>query len=347
MLSQVKLIAEPWDLGEGGYQVGNFPVLWTEWNGKYRDSVRRFWKGDGGVVSEFATRCAAAATSTSGAAAGRTPASTSSPATTASRSHDLVSYNEKHNEANGEDNRDGDNDNLSWNCGAEGPDRRPGDPRAPRATEAQLPGHAAALARACRCSCAGDEIRPHAAAATTTPTARTTRSPGSHWTARRPGQRHFLEFTRRLIALRQRHPVLHRRRFFQGRRIRGAGDEGHRVVRARRPGNDRRGVGRPEREVLRRAPGGRRHRRARRARRAHRRRHAARAAQRPSRAGPLHPPATSPDAWWVTLLDTARPDQEGRRLLGGDHYTLEDRSPRGRCASGWPRPVPQNHGHEH
>ncbi len=86
VLSQVKLVAEPWDLGEGGYQVGNFPVLWSEWNGRYRDCVRKFWKGDGGVASEFATASAAPATCTSGTGAGRTPASTSSPATTVSRS---------------------------------------------------------------------------------------------------------------------------------------------------------------------------------------------------------------------------------------------------------------------
>ncbi len=80
----MKLIAEPWDIGEGGYQVGNFPVLWTEWNGKYRDSIRRFWKGDGGLVSELATRLSGSPTCTRATAAGPTPASTSSPATTAS-----------------------------------------------------------------------------------------------------------------------------------------------------------------------------------------------------------------------------------------------------------------------
>ena len=94
VLSQVKLIAEPWDLGEGGYQVGNFPAQWTEWNGKYRDAVRRFWRGDGGVRRRSWRRASpAAATSTSRAAAGRTPASTSSPRTTASRSPISVSYN--------------------------------------------------------------------------------------------------------------------------------------------------------------------------------------------------------------------------------------------------------------
>lgn len=121
IISQVKLIAEPWDLGEGGYQVGNFPFLWSEWNGKYRDCVRKFWKGDSGVLGEFATRFCG---------------SSDLYETTNRRPHasinfitahdgfclnDLVSYDHKHNEANGEDNRDGSDDNISWNCGVEGP----------------------------------------------------------------------------------------------------------------------------------------------------------------------------------------------------------------------------------
>ena len=121
VLSQVKLIAEPWDVGEGGYQVGNFPVLWTEWNGKYRDCVRRFWKGDGGTVSEFATRLAGS--SDLYAWSGRLPHASINFITCHDgfTLQDLVSYNDKHNEANGEDNKDGANDNNSWNCGAEGP----------------------------------------------------------------------------------------------------------------------------------------------------------------------------------------------------------------------------------
>ena len=121
VLSQVKLIAEPWDLGEGGYQVGNFPVGWTEWNGKYRDAVRRYWKGDGGTMSEMATRIAGS--SDLYEQSGRRPYASINFVT----SHDgftlqdLVSYNEKHNQANGEDNRDGESHNLSWNCGVEGP----------------------------------------------------------------------------------------------------------------------------------------------------------------------------------------------------------------------------------
>src|SRR5213595_2949470 len=126
ILSQVKLIAEPWDVGEGGYQVGNFPVLWTEWNGKYRDTVRRFWKGDGGTASEFATRLAGS--SDLYEQSGRRPYASINFVTCHDgfTLNDLVSYNDKHNEQNGENNTDGENHNLSWNCGVEGPtnDRR-------------------------------------------------------------------------------------------------------------------------------------------------------------------------------------------------------------------------------
>ncbi|RYZ62581.1 MAG: glycogen debranching enzyme GlgX, partial [Proteobacteria bacterium] len=120
VLSQVKLIAEPWDLGQGGYQVGNFPILWTEWNGKYRDCVRRFWRGDGGMVSEMATRLAGS--SDLYARTGRRPYASINFVTAHDgfTLRDLVSYNGKHNEANGEDGRDGADDNESWNCGAEG-----------------------------------------------------------------------------------------------------------------------------------------------------------------------------------------------------------------------------------
>ena len=121
VISQVKLIAEPWDLGEGGYQVGNFPALWSEWNGKYRDCIRRFWKGDGGVVSEFATRFCGSSDLYEWSS--RRPHASINFVTCHDgfTLHDLVSYDHKHNEANGEDNRDGANDNISWNCGVEGP----------------------------------------------------------------------------------------------------------------------------------------------------------------------------------------------------------------------------------
>jgi glycogen operon protein len=121
IISQVKLIAEPWDVGEGGYQVGNFPVQWSEWNGKYRDSVRRFWKGDESQVAEFAYRLSGS--SDLYRMTGRRPFASINFITAHDgfTLHDLVSYHEKHNEANGEDNKDGETHNLSWNCGVEGP----------------------------------------------------------------------------------------------------------------------------------------------------------------------------------------------------------------------------------
>jgi glycogen operon protein len=121
VVSQVKLIAEPWDVGAGGYQVGAFPVLWTEWNGRYRDTVRRFWRNDNQVLGDFAYRLTGS--SDLYAHNGRKPYASINFVTAHDgfTLHDLVSYNEKHNEANGEDNRDGNNDNQSWNSGAEGP----------------------------------------------------------------------------------------------------------------------------------------------------------------------------------------------------------------------------------
>ncbi|OBI89797.1 glycogen debranching protein GlgX [Mycobacterium asiaticum] len=121
VVSQVKLIAEPWDIGEGGYQVGNFPGLWTEWNGKYRDTVRDYWRGEPATLGEFASRLTGS--SDLYEATGRRPSASINFVTAHDgfTLHDLVSYNEKHNEANGEDNRDGESHNRSWNCGVEGP----------------------------------------------------------------------------------------------------------------------------------------------------------------------------------------------------------------------------------
>ncbi len=121
VVSQVKLIAEPWDVGEGGYQVGNFPGLWTEWNGKYRDTVRDYWRGEPATLGEFASRLTGS--SDLYAATGRRPSASINFVTAHDgfTMQDLVSYNEKHNAANGEDNRDGESHNRSWNCGVEGP----------------------------------------------------------------------------------------------------------------------------------------------------------------------------------------------------------------------------------
>jgi isoamylase len=219
VLSQVKLIAEPWDLGEGGYQVGNFPTKWTEWNGKYRDAVRRFWRGDGGVVSELATRFSGS--SDLYEQSGRRPYASVNFIT----AHDgftladLVSYNTKHNDANGEQNADGENHNLSWNCGVEGPtsDRQVLDLR-----ERQRRNLMATLLLSVGVPMinGGDELG---------------RTQGGNnnaycqdndvsWTSweNTPERRDFLDFTRRLIRIWKDHPVLRRRKFFQGRRIRGA-----------------------------------------------------------------------------------------------------------------------------
>ena len=287
MLSQVKLIAEPWDLGEGGYQVGNFPVLWTEWNGKYRDTVRRFWSGDGGTVSELATRLCRQ----------QRPVRAQRPPAVRQHQlrhrhdgftlHDLVSYNEKHNEANGEDNRDGENNNLSWNCGVEGPTDDPADQRAARAAEAELPGDAAAVAGR-----ADDQprrrARPHAARQ------QQRLLPGQRADAGSTGistdeQRALLRFHRRswcsfsLRAAGAAPPQVlpgprHPRRRRQGCRLAGA----------RRPRDDRRGVERRLRALPRHAAGRRRDRGGGRARRADHRRHAAGAAERATRRGAVH-----------------------------------------------------------
>jgi glycogen operon protein len=121
VISQVKLIAEPWDVGEGGYQVGNFPPLWSEWNGKYRDTVRDYWRGEEATLSEFASRFTGS--SDLYEATTRRPHASINFITAHDgfTLHDLVSYNEKNNMANGEDNRDGESHNRSWNCGEEGP----------------------------------------------------------------------------------------------------------------------------------------------------------------------------------------------------------------------------------
>ncbi|HET7322242.1 MAG TPA: glycogen debranching protein GlgX [Longimicrobiaceae bacterium] len=121
VISQVKLIAEPWDVGPGGYQVGNFPILWTEWNGRYRDTVRAYWKGDAGAMGELGYRLTGSSDLYSDD--GRKPYASINFVTAHDgfTLHDLVSYDEKHNEANGEGNRDGESHNLSWNCGVEGP----------------------------------------------------------------------------------------------------------------------------------------------------------------------------------------------------------------------------------
>jgi isoamylase len=236
VVSQVKLIAEPWDVGEGGYQVGNFPPLWSEWNGKYRDTARDFWRGQPATLGEFASRLTGS--SDLYAADTRRPVASVNFVTCHDgfTLHDLVSYEHKHNEANGEDNQDGSNDNRSWNCGAEGPTRRPA---VVALRERQKRNYLAALflSQGVPMLLAGDEmgrtqqgnnnaycqdneiswVRWQAAGAA--PAAgRPARRARSAAQAR---NQELLAFARVLIQFRADHPVFRRRRFFQGKAIRG------------------------------------------------------------------------------------------------------------------------------
>jgi isoamylase len=219
IISQVKLIAEPWDLGEGGYQVGNFPVLWAEWNGMYRDTVRAFWKGDEWQAGVFASRLTGSSDLYS--AEGRRPSASINFVTAHDgfTLNDLVSYNDKHNEANGEDNRDGHDHNLSWNCGVEGPTD---DAAIVALRERQKRNLLATLllAQGVPMLRSGDEIS-HTQQGNNNAYCQDNELSWLDWTLDQP-RRDLLEFTRALITLRREHPVLRRRHFFQGRRIRGS-----------------------------------------------------------------------------------------------------------------------------
>ena len=214
IISQVKLIAEPWDLGEGGYQVGNFPVLWTEWNGQYRDSVRSFWRGDRGKVGSLATRIAGS--SDLYGPNRRNPYASINFITSHDgyTLNDLVSYNQKHNLANGEENRDGDNHNLSWNCGVEG-ETNDREVLALRTRQRKNLLATLLLSAGVPMIAAGDEF------------GRTQRGNNNaycqdneiswcDWRLARE-QRELLAFVKRLITFRKGQPVLQRRRFFTGR----------------------------------------------------------------------------------------------------------------------------------
>jgi glycogen operon protein len=323
VLSQVKLIAEPWDLGEGGYQVGNFPVGWTEWNAKYRDSVRRFWRGDGGQLSELATRLAGS--SDLYEHSGRRPYASINFVT----SHDgftlqdLVSYNEKHNEANGEGNRDGEPHNLSFNFGVEGPTD---DPVIVEARERQKRNFMATLllSQGVPMIASGDELSA-THLGNNNPYCQDNELTWLSWELT-PAKRQFLDFVRRLIAFRKRHPVLRRRRFFQGRAIRGAGvkdlawfdaagqemtDEkwnaphvgclGVRLAGDAIDERDERGNPIVDDTLL---------------------------LLLNAQAGPIPftLPGTPAGGAWVTVLDTARPSEMPRRFRGADAYPLEPRS---------------------
>ena len=226
VLSGVKLIAEPWDVGEGGYQVGQFPALWAEWNGKYRDVVRRYWKGDEGQLAELGYRLTGS--SDLYQRDGRRPSASINFVTAHDgfTLKDLVSYDHKHNEPNGEDNRDGTNDNHSWNHGAEGPTNDP-TIQAFRDREERNFLATLLLSQGVPMICGGDEI------------GRTQRGDNNaycqdneiSWLDWKLDDRKkaLLEFTTRLIALRRDHPNLHRRKFFQDRKISPGAAQKHQV----------------------------------------------------------------------------------------------------------------------
>jgi isoamylase len=220
VVSQVKLIAEPWDVGPGGYQVGNFPPQWTEWNGKFRDTVRDFWRGEPATIGEFAARLTGSADLYE--TSGRRPVASINFVT----AHDgftlldLVSYNEKHNEGNLDDNNDGESHNRSWNCGVEGPTK---DPKvlALRAQQRRNLLATLFLSQGVPMLAHGDEI------------GRTQNGNNNGycqdneltWMDWRNIDVDMLAFTRRLSQLRRDHPIFRRRRFFDGRPVRRRGQD--------------------------------------------------------------------------------------------------------------------------
>jgi glycogen operon protein len=219
IISRLKLIAEPWDVGEGGYQVGNFPVLWAEWNGKYRDTVRRYWKGDEGQLSDLAYRLTGSSDLYKND--GRKPSASINFITAHDgfTLHDLVSYNDKHNIANGEDNRDGASDNNSWNMGAEG---ETGDPEILRARQVQMRNFLATLllSQGVPMICGGDEIS-RTQLGNNNAYCQDNELSWCDWKRARD-QGGLLDFVSRLIELRKTHPNLRRRNFYQDRSIRNS-----------------------------------------------------------------------------------------------------------------------------
>jgi isoamylase len=213
VLSQVKLIAEPWDVGEGGYQVGNFPPGWNEWNDRYRDTVRAYWKGDEGLLGDFARRFTGSADLYE--ASGRSPHASVNFVTAHDgfTLEDLVSYNGKHNEANGEDNRDGHDQNHSWNHGVEGA-TDDADIRALRAKQKRNMITTLLLSQGMPMLLAGDELG-HTQSGNNNAYCQDNEISWLDWDLPDEG-RDFLEFVAQMVAFRRRHPVFSLRRFLQG-----------------------------------------------------------------------------------------------------------------------------------
>ena len=219
VLSQVKLIAEPWDIGMGGYLVGNFPVLWTEWNGRYRDTVRKFLKGDDSQIGEFAYRISGS--SDLYQTSGKRPYASINFITSHDgfSLNDLVSYNDKHNEANGENNNDGDNSNNSWNCGAEGPTD---DPKinALRARQKRNFLATLLLSQGVPMLLGGDEYG-RTQYGNNNAYCQDDEISWLGWNRDKAAQQ-LLSYTKGVVKLRTDHPVFRRPKFFQGRKIRGS-----------------------------------------------------------------------------------------------------------------------------
>jgi len=216
VLSQVKLIAEPWDVGAGGYQVGNFPPGWNEWNDRYRDSVRAYWKGDENMIGEFARRFTGS--SDLYEASGRKPHASVNFITAHDgfTLFDLVSYNGKHNEANGEDNRDGHDNNRSWNHGTEGPTDDPAI-KALRAQQRRNMIATLLLSQGVPMMLAGDELS-HTQNGNNNAYCQDNEISWLNWDLSKEEQE-FQEFVAQMVAFRRQHPVFSRRRFLQGREL--------------------------------------------------------------------------------------------------------------------------------
>jgi isoamylase len=217
VVSQVKLIAEPWDVGEGGYQVGNFPVLWAEWNGKYRDTVRRYWKGDEGQLADLGSRLTGSSDLYQND--GRKPYASINfvVAHDGFTLHDLVSYNSKHNEANGENNKDGSDSNDSWNMGVEG---ETDDPAIIRERQKQVRNFLATLllSQGVPMLSMGDEIG-RTQKGNNNAYCQDNEISWTHWDIDEAKQK-LLDFTSKLIELRRSHPNFRRKKFYQDRTIR-------------------------------------------------------------------------------------------------------------------------------
>jgi len=225
LVSQVKLIAEPWDVGEGGYQVGRFPPLWTEWNGKYRDTVRDYWRGESGQLPELASRLTGSSDLYETSA--RRPVASVNFVTCHDgfTLADLVSYDHKHNEANDEDNQDGSDDNRSWNCGAEGPSD---DPEISMLRERQVRNFLTTLffSQGIPMLLAGDELGRSQQGNNNS----YCQDNEISWVDWEAAAKHsdIIDFAAALSALRKAHPVFRRRRFFSGQA--GASGDGQRDI---------------------------------------------------------------------------------------------------------------------